>query len=63
MAPLAKSEGGSGACGKAIFENRKDPDYRQILETFQPAQMELVEHPRTDMPGTTVSLTVNRSCK
>jgi hypothetical protein len=63
MAPLDESAGGSGKCGKAVFRDREDPDYRRILETFEPVLAGLAKTPRTDMPGAAVSLTVNRSCK
>ena len=63
MAPLPESAGGTGACGKAVFKDREDPDYQQILKTFNSALTEIAEQPRTDMPGAKVSLMVNRSCK
>ena len=62
-APLAKTAGGTEACGRAIFAGIDDPDYRAILKTFEPVLAELETHPRTDMPGAKPSLAVNRSCK
>lgn len=63
LAPLAKDAGGSERCGKAIFLSQEDPDYQKILRTFDPIQMRLREKPRIDMPGSSPTLTVNRSCK
>ena len=51
MAPLAKSAGGSEACGKPVFVDTTDPDYQAILHTFDPIQKMLAERPRMDMPG------------
>ena len=48
-APLAKSAGGSGACGKAVFADAKDPDYQKLLGTFQPLENMLSRRPRMDM--------------
>jgi hypothetical protein len=53
LAPLAKTAGGSGACGKAVFASTEDPDYRAILKTFEPVLEELRRRPRMDMPGAT----------
>lgn len=63
LAPLAKSAGGSGACGKPVFTGSDDSDYQAILKTFAPALAQLEQTPRTDMPGGKASLAVNRSCK
>ncbi len=62
-APLAKSAGGSEACGRAVFASTDDTDYQAILKTFAPVLAQLREHPRMDMPGARPSLAVNRSCK
>ena len=51
LAPLAASEGGTGRCGKAVFADKNDPDYRKILETFTPLLESLEQTPRIDMPG------------
>jgi hypothetical protein len=63
LAPLANSAGGTGACGKEVFASTTDPDCVAILKTFEPTLTQLQQTPRTDMPGATASLTVNRSCK
>ena len=62
-APLAKSAGGSEACGKAVFANTNDPDYQAILKTFQPVTTMLKQRPRDDMPGARPAEDVNRSCQ
>ncbi|MCX6910338.1 MAG: hypothetical protein NTY01_20160, partial [Verrucomicrobia bacterium] len=61
MAPLARSAGGSGVCGKAIFQNTNDADYQAILKTFEPLTQSLKAKPRIDMPGGAPDLTVDRS--
>ena len=50
-APLAKSAGGTQKCGRAVFADKVDPDYRRILDTFETLQTLLKERPRADMPG------------
>jgi hypothetical protein len=49
LAPLAKSAGGTEACGKAVFASKADPDYQSILRTFEPIQKILRETPRSDI--------------
>jgi len=49
LAPLAKSAGGTEKCGKAVFKGKQDPDYRAILETFEPLAKMLKQKPRMDM--------------
>jgi len=51
LAPLAKSAGGTEQCGRAVFADRDDPDYRKIWETFVPLLESLQQTPRIDMPG------------
>ena len=51
LAPLAESAGGSQACGKAVFADKNDPDYRKLLGVFEPIQELLKNRPRADMPG------------
>jgi hypothetical protein len=63
LAPLARAAGGSQACGKAVFRDRSDPDYRAILKTFEPITAMLRDRPRDDMPGAKPALCVNRSCE
>lgn len=51
LAPLAKSAGGTEKCGRAVFSDRNDPDYKRILETFGSIQESLLVRPRIDMPN------------
>jgi hypothetical protein len=62
-APLAPSAGGSGRCGKPIFSDKNDPDYRAILAAFEPTLELLDQTPRMDMPGAQPAPDVNRECK
>ncbi len=62
-APLARADGGTGACGKVVFAGVEDPDYRAILATFDPVLAEMRDSPRIDMPGARVCVNVNRSCE
>ena len=49
LAPLAKSAGGTEACGQAVFASTADPDYQAILKTFEPIQQIIRQKPRLDM--------------
>jgi hypothetical protein len=51
LAPLAKSAGGTEACGRAVFASTADPDYRALLKTFEPIADRLRASPRDDMAG------------
>lgn len=51
FAPLAKAAGGMETCGKAVFASKDDPDYRRILEAFEPIRQQVEQRPRMDMPG------------
>ena len=51
LAPLAKTAGGTEACGRPVFPSREDPDYRKILDTFSPLRRMVEKRPRMDMPG------------
>jgi hypothetical protein len=61
LAPLSKASGGSGACGKAVFQSTADPDYQSILRTFDAILAQLRDRPRMDMPGATPAA-VDRNC-
>ncbi len=50
-APLGKQAGGLGLCGKPIFDDPSDPDYREILAAIQDASARLAKEKRFDMPG------------
>ena len=49
MAPLAKSAGGSQKCGKVVFDDTDDADYRKIMTAFEKLQQKLDQRPRFDM--------------
>jgi hypothetical protein len=51
LAPLAKSAGGTEACGKPVFATKEDPDYRKIVSVFASVQNLLKRRPRADMAG------------
>jgi hypothetical protein len=63
LAPLARSAGGSQRCGRAVFADRRDPDYQAILTTFEPLTAMLKARPRMDMPGGVPATGVCRECK
>ena len=63
IAPLAKAAGGNEKCGKAIFADTNDPDYKAILATFDPVVEMLRNTPRMDMPNAVPSDTVSRCCQ
>jgi hypothetical protein len=48
-APMAREAGGTERCGKAVFANADDPDYRKLLESFESSRRMLDERPRMDM--------------
>ena len=51
LAPLAKSAGGTEACGKPVFQSKDDTDYQALLDLFDPI-IELLENtPRLDLYG------------
>jgi hypothetical protein len=50
-APLAREAGGRGACRPAVYLSKEDPDYRSILDLFEPLRKSLESRPRMDMPG------------
>jgi hypothetical protein len=49
LSPLAKSAGGTEKCGRAVFADAADPDYRAILKTFEGAKRLLFDPPREDV--------------
>ncbi|MDR1222439.1 MAG: hypothetical protein LBL07_06120 [Tannerella sp.] len=51
LAPLAKSAGGYESCGKAIFKDKNDPRYKQILNGIERTKQHLDKIKRFDMPG------------
>lgn len=63
LAPLARAAGGSQRCSRAVFADRRDPDYQAILTTFDPVTAMLKTRPRMDMPGGVPAAGVCRDCK
>jgi hypothetical protein len=51
LAPLATAAGGFASCGQAVFADRSDPDYQQILAAIRDAKDKLEQVRRFDMPG------------
>ena len=51
LAPLAKSAGGTQACGRAVFASTDDADYKALLAVFEPTLKMLQTRPRMDFPG------------
>lgn len=51
LAPLAKTAGGLELCGKPIFADTSDADYRKVLAAIQDAKAQLDRIKRFDMPG------------
>jgi hypothetical protein len=50
-APLAKSAGGLGLCGGAVFQSTADADYQKLLAAIHVGAQQLAEGKRFDMPG------------
>ena len=59
LAPLAKSAGGTEACGAPVFYSKDDPDYKAILKTFEPLDQMLKTKPRMDMAKNMCSVHTN----
>ena len=51
LAPLAKEDGGYGACGQKVFNGKDDPNYQAILAGIQRTKQHLDEIKRFDMQG------------
>ncbi len=51
LAPLAKKAGGLESCGKPIFADTREADYRKVLAAIQDAKAKLDQIKRFDMPG------------
>jgi len=48
-APLAKSAGGLGSCGKAVYDDRGDADYQAVLGSVRAAVERAWQQPRRDV--------------
>ena len=51
LAPLSKRAGGFESCGKPVFADTDDPDYRKVLAAIEDSKRELQRIKRFDMPG------------
>lgn len=49
LAPLSREAGGLERCGQPVFATREDPDYRAILDAFEPVHARIAASPREDM--------------
>lgn len=49
LAPLAREAGGTQRCGTAIFTSKDDPDFQEILRTFESIAKLIAAQPREDM--------------
>lgn len=49
LAPLAKSAGGTEKCGKPVFADRTDPDFREFTAILKNLEDEIKSKPREDM--------------
>jgi len=61
LAPLAKNDGGTERCGKAVFQSKEDPDYQAVIKTFESVQKLMKQTPRMDMPGAVSSCCLTQS--
>jgi hypothetical protein len=50
-APLAKAAGGLGLCGREVFKDREDADYKLFLDAIETGGRNLQATKRFDMPG------------
>ena len=51
LAPLAKEAGGLGRCGRAVFADKNDPDYKKVLASIESGKKLHDERPAWGMPG------------
>ncbi|MGL6194480.1 MAG: hypothetical protein ACRC2T_06620 [Thermoguttaceae bacterium] len=51
LAPLSKEAGGFESCGKAVYANTDDSNYKTILAAIERTKKQLDEIKRFDMPG------------
>jgi len=48
-APLPVGSGGSGKCGKAVYDDENDPDYQAVLQLVRTAVDQAWQRPRRDV--------------
>jgi hypothetical protein len=51
LAPLAKEAGGYGRCGRAVFKDKKDPDFKKLLASIQSGKALYEARPPWGTPG------------
>ena len=51
LAPLAKEAGGYGRCGRAIFKDTSDPDYKKLLASIESGKKLYDARPPWGTPG------------
>jgi len=51
LAPLAAASGGFELCGRPVFTDTSDEDYRKVLRAVEDSKRRLDEIRRFDMPG------------
>lgn len=51
LAPLAKEAGGYGRCGKPIFKDKNDPDYKRMLASIESGKKLYDARPAWGLPG------------
>jgi hypothetical protein len=51
LAPLAKEAGGYGRCGKAVFKDKNDPDFKKMLASIESGKKLYDERPPWGTPG------------
>ena len=51
LAPLAKEAGGYGRCGRAVFKDKNDPDYKKLLASVQSGKALYDARPPWGTPG------------
>jgi mono/diheme cytochrome c family protein len=51
LAPLAKEAGGYGRCGKAVFTDKSDPDYKKLLASIESGKALYAARPPWGAPG------------
>lgn len=51
LAPLAKDAGGYGRCGRAVFKDKDDPDFKKLLSSIQSGKKLFDQRPHWGMEG------------
>ena len=51
LAPLAQTAGGYGRCGRAVFQDKSDPDYKKLLASIESGKQLYDARPPWGAPG------------